>query len=529
MQRPPFARYRRRKGVSEVLGALLLIVVVVAAVASLSVFLSQATTNAENRQNYITSVQNEDLQFAYAQFSPSNPNIHWELDEHQSDTAAAVPPPTTTVIETSGTYVAGQLVGLTIRFGPGSSASPVTDTVASNTANSITFATALAVPPSVGDSFTLSGRYYVIMVDQTHITLTEQNSSTSASAMLIAGTFQNIAKDVTTTYVPGSPGTITFGAGIATFEPATWSNATITIRNLNTAASGLYQLSIGGNWMTAWKQVTQAGVLIYDYGATKTALTIPARGTVTILVDFSGLSSVNFPKNQSVELKILSSAGNLFSTDITQPVAVAKVSTTTENYQITNRDIISFDASQSFSSDATIEQYQWTISVPLEPACSIASFSSPSSYVTAYVTGETVQFTPESLYPGGVLTDCFTGPVKATLTVVDDNGFLASSQSIILPQDPNIAPASELTVSGGPTCVAPTGTVTVTVLNIFGQPIDGVPVVAFPSSGVAITSQTELISGSPGPGQAQFTYTCPTSGTIEFTSGTLPPLFSTVS
>ncbi len=67
------ARSKRRKGVSEVLGALLLIVVVVAAVASLSVFLAQAQTNAQNRESYITSVQNENLQFASAQFTPSTP------------------------------------------------------------------------------------------------------------------------------------------------------------------------------------------------------------------------------------------------------------------------------------------------------------------------------------------------------------------------------------------------------------------------------------------------------------------------
>jgi hypothetical protein len=62
-------------GISEVIGALLLIIVVVAAVASLSVFLAQATTNAENRSSYLTNLKNEILQIPFAQFAPNNPSI----------------------------------------------------------------------------------------------------------------------------------------------------------------------------------------------------------------------------------------------------------------------------------------------------------------------------------------------------------------------------------------------------------------------------------------------------------------------
>ena len=80
MRRTSLAPHRRRAGVSEVLGALLLIIVVVTAVASLSVFLTQAQANAQNRQQYLTSVADENLQVAYAQFSPNNQANQWELD-----------------------------------------------------------------------------------------------------------------------------------------------------------------------------------------------------------------------------------------------------------------------------------------------------------------------------------------------------------------------------------------------------------------------------------------------------------------
>ncbi|HXW37828.1 MAG TPA: archaellin/type IV pilin N-terminal domain-containing protein [Nitrososphaerales archaeon] len=75
-----------RRGVSEVMGALLLIVVVIVAVAALASFVSIAEKNAQARSSYITSVQDENLQVVDAIFAAnqtaglapdrSNP-MHW--------------------------------------------------------------------------------------------------------------------------------------------------------------------------------------------------------------------------------------------------------------------------------------------------------------------------------------------------------------------------------------------------------------------------------------------------------------------
>jgi len=62
-----------RKGVSEVMGALLLIIVVIVAVASLASFVSIAESNAQKRQSYITSVQDENLEITGAQFNEGPP------------------------------------------------------------------------------------------------------------------------------------------------------------------------------------------------------------------------------------------------------------------------------------------------------------------------------------------------------------------------------------------------------------------------------------------------------------------------
>jgi len=57
-----------RKGISEVMGALLLIVVVIVSVAALASFIAVAQANAENRSVYLSSVKNENLQILLAQF-----------------------------------------------------------------------------------------------------------------------------------------------------------------------------------------------------------------------------------------------------------------------------------------------------------------------------------------------------------------------------------------------------------------------------------------------------------------------------
>jgi flagellin-like protein len=72
-------KLQSNRAVSEVIGALLLILVVVIAVASFSLFLSTTQANAQNRQNYLNSVANEKLQVVNLELYPSNASILYEL------------------------------------------------------------------------------------------------------------------------------------------------------------------------------------------------------------------------------------------------------------------------------------------------------------------------------------------------------------------------------------------------------------------------------------------------------------------
>jgi flagellin-like protein len=464
----PLAPHRERKGVSEVLGALLLIVVVVAAVASLSVFLTQAQTNAQNRDAYIISVQDENLQVAYAQFYPNNPSIQWELDAANGS---------------------------------------------------------------------LSHSYYVQMISPSTVTITRIGSPiASYTETLVDGNFNNIATGVAATVTLVAPGVIDFSGTGYTFNPARWTNVTITVRNLNTAQSGIYQLKVNDNWMPQWEQVDQTGQsLLATGGPTMVALVVPAKSSVTLNLT---LSTFDIAKSSSIIFTVLSSAGNFFTADYSPPVAVVKSSTTLENFQITTRDVLTFDGSQSFSTGSAVSNYMWRIDVPLVSAgCTSGAFSNPAKFDSVYVNGPTVQYTPESLFnPSQLTNDCISGPIRATLVVADDNGLLSTSQPIIATQDANIAPIGSLSASNveatNATTSAKYATVIVQVNDIFGRSVVGAVVLIVKTSGdvtgydshtggsIPLLSSVAMGAG----GMVTFQVTWSTGGSIELELGNLPPV-----
>jgi len=444
-----------------------LIVVVVAAVASLSVFLTQAQANAQNREAYLTSVQDENLQVAYAQFYPNNPAIQWELD---APTGSPNP----------SYYV--QMIG--------------TSTV------------------------------LVTQIGTPAVTFTENLVNGLAAA-----DFNRFATGAAAMITTGSPGTIDFSGTGWTVNPATWTNVTVTVRNLNTAASGIYQIKVNDNWMSHWREVGQNGQTILGIGTpTSPALEVPAKSSITLNLT---LSSFAIAKDDPLTVTILSSAGNFFSATYSPPVPVAKASTSTENYQVTLRDIVSFDASQSFSTGSTIQNYFWQIGVPLVPVvsgnpqpslCNSSALTKPGEFYTLYASGQTVQYTPESLFTPAQLTSnayCVTGPISATLVVVDGNGLMATSNLIVIPADKDIAPVGAL--SGSESATGSPTTVTVQVSDIFGRPAAGAVVLVVATTGDPSAFPASVSTNAMG--IATFTVAWSMAGSaIELELGNLPPV-----
>ncbi len=474
MRRLPLSR--RRRGVSEVIGALLLIVVVVVAVASLAIFLSGAQSSAQSRSAYTQSVKNEDLQFPNIVLTPNLPNALWMLTESSSGS--------------NGT------------------------------------------------------QYYVAVNGPTSITLLQVGDSSNEFTItdFTGGATTAYIKDGANVGIYKTESEINFGGTGFEFSPAVWSNATLSVQNLNTADSQITEIQVNGNWLPYWN-ITKisGGVVVNATGPVAPGgnpRSTDAYAKSVVKVDLS-LSYLNIPRDVPLQITVETQLGNYFRVLYSPPVPIVTSSISNEDYQVAERDILTFNGAQSTSNGSSIESYSWEILTPLSTTsagCSASAFSSPTNLDVAYVSGAAVQYTPESLFTSTISTVCATGPIEASLTVVDTNGFVSTSNPVIIPADPNIAPPATILLYPSTetltSCSTSATSVYVEIENILGQPVSGVGVTAIPSSGITVTPTTNATATYMSQkGVVGFDVTCSgtTSGTIEFESGNLPPIFFQVS
>lgn len=372
---------RKRPGVSEVVGALLLIIVVVTAVASLSYFLVNAQQNAQNRSSYLTDLKNENLQVVYASFS-------WQ---------AVAPPPT--------------------------------------------------------------------------------------------------------------------------HDQGTWNQVVLSVRNANTLSSGLQGILVNGQYISRWYQVSAPGPFSPTgtpsavLGTSVPPLLIPAKATEYIMLDGAtgSLPGGVLLTNATLQITLVTESGNYFKTSWSPPTALPAATVSTRNYQAVPQDELTLSGGQSYAENATVVGYSWAISVPT--SCGATTYDTAKG-----VGGETLAYAPEALFPTTYATDCITGPISATLTVADSNGFNATSQPIVVPPDPSLDPPSSLSVvsvtSGLP------GTIIIQVEDAYGTPVDNEFVAAEASGGLTLMTSSSTTNTM---GQVTFSVSG-TSGTVTFQAGGIPPL-----
>jgi hypothetical protein len=468
----------RRGGVSEVVGALLLIVVVVAAVASLAIVISQAQTNAANRSAYTVGVKNEDLKFASAQFSPNNPEIQWQL------TFAG----TTLPAGTSHFYYA-QVTNMGFML-----LTPLNSTDQPSTA------------PPVNASFATG-----------YSSLNVQNDAQVVISS--SGGTDN----VTTAAFGNCPTT-----GCWAVAPATWNSVTLYIQNLNTQPSKIYQVSINGNFLDEWySNSTQLDGPISNTNPSYSPYTyIPARyqGEIRIPLTTQPVAIGTFTKTGSLKVSLETQLGNTFTEVYTPPIALVSSSIQNEDYQVSTRDILTFSGAQSSANGSSIESYEWQFVIPSADTGGSGLYdctTAPTGQLAAYVQGNTVQYTPESLFdfaPTATYTACATGPVEAVLTVVDSNGLTGISNAVTVPPDQNIAPPAGLSFSTETLSCG--GYVHVSVENILGQDVPNAGITAI-GNGVTVTPSVDSTGTN---GTAMFDFgTCTSGATVEFESGALTP------
>jgi hypothetical protein len=311
----------------------------------------------------------------------------------------------------------------------------------------------------------------------------------------------------------------------ASFSPAggPWTQVVLSVRNANTVSSGLQGILVNGAYITKWFQVNSSGSsasVVSILGAKIAPLLIPAKATEYIMLNYSA-GSLPGPllANQPLQITLVTQSGNYFRANWSPPVALASASVS-KSFQAVPQDELSLSGVQSYAGNGTVVGYSWTVSVPE----SCASPTGPQD-VASGIIGETLAYAPEALFTNWS-ADCISGPITATLTVTDSNGFTATSQPVVVPPDPALAPPASLTLFSENTDVPliTTYNIAVQVSDVYGRPVAGQVVTAVCYGNVTLASNTADTNGN---GQAVFTVTVTTVnpvGSVLFQVASVPQL-----
>ena len=472
----------RNRGISEVVGAMLLLIVVVVAVGTFAYYLNNLQNQTQNRNQYLQNVKNEDFQITNIQIYPSgfNPPVQYELYKLSNQSVRYyIQFVTPTVADSSGVNLINETTGAA-------------------------HAATINVNLTSGSTFTVYNAYY-------------NSFNYSATANL-----NNKTSPWIVTFEPSSTGS--YGV-----RPASWANATLSIRNLNTLSSDLAGIQVNGNWLSNNYYILNSSGIPQKPAYNNTfSLRFPARTTFSLLLHLQYLS---IPRTQSLQIILVSKASNYFTTFYGSPTPFVTQNVVTENEIVASRDVPAFDGSKSQSSNGSyIQNYIWQIDVPT--ATWAGSWSDVGSLATIFEYGQNVQFRPESLFPGlltGPNAPIITGPFRVTMTAVDGVGLVTTSQSVVFSGDANIAPAGSIMpnatkLSCNNNLPSHNG-LKVTVEDIFGRPIGNQPVMFLTPGDVVPTPQSELTSSA---GTASTTVGCTIGGVLIVESGTVSPAFITV-
>ncbi len=461
---------------------------------------------------------------------------------------------TVSVSSASDTYAANAYAGCIITFSPSSGAAPLTNvyTVTSNTAAGLsnsgvfTFVPALTTPPTTTSTFTLVpgwtlGYYNELgttnplwICNTNGIQLTGASDTPTQESQQPFLTFTN--PSATTPIVPGcnavvpppnppaTPPTLVSsvraGQPPAGVQTAVWDNANITIRNFNTQISNLRDVEFGGFWITHWTAPPQTST----YNATGITMLLPPEGPTQ--VDFS-VANFNVTKSTSFQITLEAADANDFSAYY--PIAAPFVSSNivAQNLGEVTEDVL--DLSATPSTNQTISGYIWQVNFP-ETGWTQGDWADTAHLITAFASGQSLDLSPNLLTGNPLLPGASAnGPFQVTVMSVNPYGQIASSTSLIVPENPDMAPASEINAveTLGPCSPGP-ATVTVTVTNILGQPVSGVTVYFVPLGHASgdLASPTFATTGSGG--QAVTMITCSAPFTLEITSPGINPLVLSV-
>jgi hypothetical protein len=207
-----------------------------------------------------------------------------------------------------------------------------------------------------------------------------------------------------------------------------WDTANITVLNLNTDESRVLTLSVNGVYA---KRINVTGRPFndtqpwYDVSLNQW-IPIPATQKADFVLNLSQdflQPGLKIASNQSIHILVMTSLYNTFERTFVPPTPVMKISTDTQDLGITQKTILVFDGTGSYSTGGTIVDYLWSI-------------FDRSTNNTITKSGPLVKSEMPS-----------EGPFDINLTVTDDSGLTQTSQNTTIASNPSFAPPTHIMVS----------------------------------------------------------------------------------
>ena len=285
-------------------------------------------------------------------------------------------------------------------------------------------------------------------------------------------------------------------------NPDYWGEIEVTIRNLNIDPCTLREVAIGVGGKSypvrnysvytkrggEWKKESFTRLYPYD---------IPAHGTVPIrmnfLSDFGEPLEIPAKQPLSIDVLLITDLGNNFAGTFAPPVPVADVEVETEDIGVAYRDVLILDASDSHDPDGFITEYNWTI---------YGDDPSPR-----YLTGRKIR-----VYLSN------EGPFKIDLKVTDDTGMVSRlsqiSGNITIPVNRNFNPPVSLDTDKEEYSFNKTEgntTINVSVKDVEGRGVEGILVRFKPLEDKATVNPDSNITNTTG-----WTFTNVTDMNVEY-------------
>jgi hypothetical protein len=197
------------------------------------------------------------------------------------------------------------------------------------------------------------------------------------------------------------------------YNPDYWGEVEVSLRNLNVDDSTLREISINNYWVKNYSVHTsdrkkEVFTRLHPY-------TIPAQSFVPIrmnfLRDFDRPVEIERTYPRPVDVLVITSLGNNFMRMFSPPVPLAEVEVKSEWIASTKtKDYLILDASESFDPDGYIVGYEWSIYCPND---------------TTFLRNQTGMKVRADITNSTNPTDFETGPFYIDFAVTDDTGMVA--------------------------------------------------------------------------------------------------------